>query len=134
MDSKETGKLLEDIGRFAELMGIWRTVFGNRTGAKSAGTSQSPTPAITSKLVSPLSFSHFSAQNAKQCERCSLPSLVTCLSVGYSVKRKIIFHEKSLFQGLGYSVKRKIIFHEKSLFQGLRALMLGVQLSNICIL
>ena len=69
MDFKETGKLLEDIGRFAELMGICRTVFENRTGAKSAGSSQSPTPAITSRLVSPLSLSHFSAQNAKQWER-----------------------------------------------------------------
>ena len=50
-------------------MGIWRTMFGNRTRTKSAETSQSPTPGITSKLVSPLSFSHFFAQNAKQWER-----------------------------------------------------------------
>ena len=116
MDSKETGKLLEDIGRFAELMGICRTVFENRTGAKSAGSSQSPTPCYNFQTgLSPLTLTFLCSKCKTVGERSSLPSLVTCLSVGYSVKRKIIFHEKSLFQGL-------------------RALVLGVQISNICIL
>lgn len=67
---------LKKMGNYWRILGgsqnwweVWRTMFGNRTGTKSAGTTQSPTPGINSKVVSTLSsFSHFSAQDAKPWE------------------------------------------------------------------